>query len=171
MAVRTFIAVSALATAAAFAQTGEPIAYPARGQDAKQQDQDRYQCYDWARGQSGFDPTRVAEAPPMPSAPPAQQQQQKPQASSDPTGGMAKGAIGGAAIGELAHKDVGHAAAAGALGSGLLTKIKQQQQASKQASAPAPVPVAAAPNPRLQQKAAYDRAFAACLEGRGYTVR
>lgn len=33
--------------------------YPRNGQSQKQQDKDRYECHDWAIGQSGFDPTQA----------------------------------------------------------------------------------------------------------------
>lgn len=39
------------------------IAYPAYGQSAQQQDQDRYQCHRWAVDQSGFDPATATHAP------------------------------------------------------------------------------------------------------------
>jgi len=34
------------------------IVYPKNGQSADQQAADKYECYNWARGQSGFDPTQ-----------------------------------------------------------------------------------------------------------------
>jgi hypothetical protein len=36
----------------------ELYAYPKNGQSADQQSSDRYECYKWASGQSGFDPTQ-----------------------------------------------------------------------------------------------------------------
>jgi hypothetical protein len=142
--------------------TADAVIYPSRGQDAKQQDMDRYQCHDWARGQSGFDPTRQGTA--SASAAPATATPH----SADATGGMAKGAISGAAIGELSHHDAGRAAAVGALGGGLLNKMKEQQARQQQAGQQ---PAAQQQQARQQQKATYDRAFGACMEGRGYTVR
>lgn len=155
---------TAHAQAPAPTTAGDPVVYPSRGQDAKQQDLDRYQCHDWARGQSGFDPSRATAQAPAPAA------ATPTPSTTDPTGGMAKGAIGGAAVGELAHRDVGRSAATGALASGLLTKVKAQQQA-KQAAAAAVPPPSTRPTPQQPQRATYDRAFGACLEGRGYTVR
>ncbi|MFQ5973877.1 MAG: hypothetical protein ACE5Q3_16240, partial [Alphaproteobacteria bacterium] len=35
-----------------------PYVYPAEGQTPEQQAQDEYQCYQWARGQTGYDPTQ-----------------------------------------------------------------------------------------------------------------
>lgn len=142
------------------AAAGEPVVYPSRGQDGKQQDLDRYQCHDWARAQSGFDLSRTPQ-PTTPVPPPG-----ATAPATDPTAGMAQGAIGGAAVGELAHRDVGRSAATGALASGLLTKVKAQQQAKAASSAQPPQTVRSTP-----QRSTYDRAFGACLEGRGYTVR
>ncbi|CAG8868456.1 hypothetical protein PS627_03034 [Pseudomonas fluorescens] len=39
------------------------IAYPAHGQTAEQQQQDRYPCHRWAVDQSGFDPASATYAP------------------------------------------------------------------------------------------------------------
>jgi hypothetical protein len=41
----------------------EVIAYPAQGQSAEQQGRDRYECHNWAVGQSGFDPATAQSAP------------------------------------------------------------------------------------------------------------
>jgi len=37
--------------------TDELYVYPRNGQDAEQQAQDKYECHQWAKGQTGFDPT------------------------------------------------------------------------------------------------------------------
>jgi hypothetical protein len=42
-----------------------PIAYPARGQNPEQQQQDQFACYSWAKGQTGVDPS---QPPPQPTA-------------------------------------------------------------------------------------------------------
>ena len=47
---------------------GDVYIYPNKGQSAQQQDRDRYECHSWAVGQTGFDPTRPAQAP-APSSP------------------------------------------------------------------------------------------------------
>ena len=36
----------------------EMFIYPSKGQSAAQQDKDKYECYNWAKGQTGFDPIR-----------------------------------------------------------------------------------------------------------------
>lgn len=38
----------------AFAQ--DLIIYPAKGQSQEQMEKDKYECYSWAKGQTGFDP-------------------------------------------------------------------------------------------------------------------
>ncbi len=42
--------------------------YPNKGQSQKQQDKDKYDCYGWAKQQTGFDPMAqpTATAPPPP---------------------------------------------------------------------------------------------------------
>jgi hypothetical protein len=125
------------------------IVYPAKGQSAQQQRKDEGECYVWARDRTGIDPTAGT------SAPPPQQQ---------PTGavarGAARGAVGGAIIGEVSGGSAGTGAAAGAVLGGVKGAARQQrsqQQAAQQAQASA-----------MQQ---FQRAYGACLEGRGYTVK
>lgn len=44
----------------AAAASDELFIYPAAGQTAEQQANDRFECHDWASEQTGYDPTRVA---------------------------------------------------------------------------------------------------------------
>ena len=46
----------------------DPIVYPAKGQSEDQMEKDKYQCYSWAKNQTGFDPMKT---PTTTSAPPA----------------------------------------------------------------------------------------------------
>jgi hypothetical protein len=39
------------------------IAYPKNGQSADQQSKDKFECHEWAAGQTGFDPTQGSAAP------------------------------------------------------------------------------------------------------------
>lgn len=149
--VLAFLTATAATWSVAAAQT--PYVYPSRGQSQEQQDRDRYECHTWSVSQTGFDPTR-AQAP-VPGAPP-------------PTANAARGAVGGAAIGAIGGAIGGNAGAGAAAGAatgalvGGVRRRRQEQQAqaaqSQQASAFA------------AQSDAYNRALAACLEGRGYTV-
>ena len=155
----TMLAVG-LAAAALHAQangrgpTGQLI-YPAKNQSAKQTEQDKFECHEWAKQQSGFDPAQAAA--PMAAA---------PATTGTPTGGMVKGAAGGAAVAELADRDAGKGAAAGVLGAALRQRMQEQksmsaeqQQALQQQAA------------RMQQRGTYDRGFAACMEARDYIVK
>ena len=41
----------------------EEFLYPKKGQSAEQQDKDKYECHQWAVGQTGFDPMNPPKAP------------------------------------------------------------------------------------------------------------
>jgi hypothetical protein len=129
-------------TGSVSAQSGMYV-YPQKGQSPDQQDRDEYECYGWAKSQSGVDPS-------APSGGANQGQRGR-----RTVGGAARGAGMGAAIGAIAG-DAGKGAAAGAVvgGVGGRRRAKQEEQYSAAAT-----------------RNSYDRAFAACMEGRGYTVR
>jgi hypothetical protein len=144
-----------------FAVCADLIVYPAKGQSQKQQEQDKAECYDWAKKQSGFDPM----SQPTATAPP-------PSAEA-PQGGVlrggARGALVGLAAGAIAG-DAGKGAAIGAATGGLLGGMRRRDQAIQQEQAQqqwAQQQAAA----YQQNRANYDRAFGACMEGRGYTVK
>lgn len=135
--------------------------FPNKGQDQEQIDNDKAACYRWARDQTGFDPM----AQPTATAPPPPQQR--------PTANPGRGTLGGAAIGAAIGSmsgEAGKGAAIGA-GSGMLLggarrqeQIRQQEQANQQwAQQQAQI--------YQQQRSAYNRAYAACLEGKDYTVK
>ena len=131
--------------------------YPAGGQSAEQMDKDKYECYNWARKDSGFDPMAVPTAT---SAPPEGQKK---------SGGVAKGGLAGAATGAIIG-DNRTAARRGAVTGGLIGGVRQSSQNAK---------VEQSQQQHAQQEAShqanernnYNRAYSACLEGRGYTVR
>jgi hypothetical protein len=148
-----------LAFGAAHAQsTGATgmVIYPAKGQSAKQQDQDQYECYEWARGQTGFDPAQMSQ---QPAANPSN-------ASTGSAAGMAKGAMGGAAVAELADHSAGKGAAVGALGAAMRERAGQRQAAQAKEQQAAQQQAA-----RTQQRSTYVRAHSACMEARGYVVK
>jgi hypothetical protein len=134
----------------------ELMIYPNEGQDADKQEMDEFKCYGWAKDQSGFDPM----APPTATEAPPQQEAQK--------GGLVRGAAGGAAVGAIIDGGDGAAkgAAAGAVLGGMRRNSQKRGQQQEQANWE---------QEQAQQYAAkrnsYNRAYAACLEGRGYTVR
>ena len=147
-----------LAMAAALhggAVPAQQFVYPKAGQSPEQQ-RDDYACHQWAVQQTGFDPTRAAMAP---APPPAAQ----PDTGGQVAKGVLRGGLMGAGIGKIADGDAGKAATATAV----LGGFKGLHQAEKQKAAAA-AQAKAAPAGNAQ---AYQRAKAACLEGRGYVVQ
>ena len=142
---------------------GAPFVYPERGQSQQQQQQDRGQCYAWASQQTGFDPaTARVNAPPPP-----------PNQQVVGSGAMAGGAMRGAALGAVGGAiggDAGKGAAIGAATGALLGGMRRRQEIQYEQNA-YQNQVAQQQGAIAQAQANYDRAFAACMAGRGYTVR
>ena len=137
-------------------QTGKLAVFPANKQSQQQQKEDEFECYLWAMEQTGIDPLNLPKV--------------EAQVQSGPTGGAVRGAAGGAvagtAIGAIAG-DAGKGAAIGAtagamkgMRSGRQAQAKQNQQAQAQAAAT-----------EDETKNTFIKAFSACLEGKGYTVK
>jgi hypothetical protein len=64
---KMFMIVMAVVLAGMSAGAQEIFVYPAKGQTAEQVEKDKFECYQWAKQQSGFDPTQaVAAAPAQP---------------------------------------------------------------------------------------------------------
>lgn len=134
--------------------------YPAKGQSAEKQDQDKWQCRAWATKQTGFDP---ATRPTASTPPPARQA---------PQGGLLRGAAGGAAIGAVGGAiggSAGKGAAIGAAAGGLLgtmrrnNQVRQEQYAHQQWASQNVAQYE-------QNRSNWVRSVRACLTGRGYTV-
>ena len=129
----------------------KPSAYPAKNQSAEQQATDDAQCLAWAKQNTGIDPAAIAAAPPPQAGPHGERLR-----------GAARGAAGGAVIGELADGDsskgAGVGAAAGVLAGGARARHNQAAQAQHAQAA------------QQQQTETYYHAYAACMQGRGYTV-
>jgi hypothetical protein len=135
------------------AEAADVFVFPKNGQTKEQQEQDQFACYKWAKEQTGFDPTKpVAQA----SAP-------------APQGGAVPGAAKGAAVGAIGGAIGGDAGKGAAIGAGVgaaagahkKRKGEKQQEAAQQEAT-------------KQQEASvegYQRAFGACMEGKGYTVK
>jgi len=135
--------------------------YPAKGQSQEQQDRDRYECHSWAVRQTGFDPSR-----PQTAASDAHAASNQPL---PPQGHVARGAARGAALGAVGGAitgDAGTGAAAGAAMGGLAGGIRRRNQRLQQNQQQQATVV----NSQQTQRTAYNRAMAACLTGRGYTV-
>ena len=139
----------------------DPIIYPNKGQSAEQQEKDKYECYNWAKSQTGFDPMQVPTA----TAPPPGQEAPKGGAVK----GAASGALAGVAIGAIAG-DAGKGAAIGAASGALFGGMRRHNQQVEQQQAQQQWEQQQAAN-YANQRNNYNRAYGACLEGRGYTVK
>ncbi len=137
------------------------VVYPAKGQSPEQQQKDEFECYNWAKQQSGFDPMAMPQA----TTPPPQQQGRQSSAVGGAARGAAIGVVGGAIAGD-AGKGAAIGAASGALFGGM--RRNQQRQQQQQAQQQWEQQQAAQ---YQQNRNSYNRAHAVCLEGRGYTVK
>lgn len=146
---------------AGLASAQELIVFPAKGQSEDQMEQDKYSCYTWAKKETGFDPM----APPTATAPPPQQ--------AAPRGGVVRGAARGALVGVTAGAiagDAGKGAAIGAASGGLIGGMRRNDQRRQQASSQQQWEQDQA-RQYSQKRSTYNRAYSACLEGKGYTVK
>jgi hypothetical protein len=153
MRILPMLVLTALLAAPAFAQAQAPAqaVYPAKSQSPEQQAKDEAECQQWAINKSGFDPAH----PPVPA-----QAQAAPVTGS---GARARGAVGGAVIAGATGGDVGQGAAAGAVVGGVVRRNKNRAAAA-QANETAEQQVQAG-------QTAFANARAACLQGRGYSVK
>jgi len=142
----------------------ELIIYPAKGQSNQQLEKDKFECYSWAKGQTGFDPMQAPTA----STPPPQKQSQGSVAGSTAKGALG-GALLGAGIGAIAG-DVGQGAAIGAVSGGAFGGVRSSRQKKQDEQAQQQWEQQQV-NEYSQKRNSYNRAYGACLEGRGYTVK
>lgn len=134
----------------------QPIIYPAKGQSPQKQNSDTAECQLWAKQTTGVDPVALAQQSGQPGAQPRQ-------------GGAVRGAAGGAAMGAAVGAIAGNAgkgaaigAATGTAAGGLRQRRMNQAAAEQQQSGQQQV---------SQAMATFNRAEAACMTGRGYTVQ
>ncbi|SAK66279.1 YMGG-like glycine zipper-containing protein [Caballeronia ptereochthonis] len=132
----------------------KPIAYPSKGQSAQQQQKDDGACYSWAKSNTGIDPATASAAPPPQGGPAV--------GGGERVGGAARGAAGGAVIGAIAG-DAGKGAAIGATAGTMAGGMRARQNKRAQEA-----------NAQAQSQGAmstYYRAWAACMQGRGYSIQ
>lgn len=147
------IVAAVVSSGSAFAE--EPYVYPTKGQDKEQTEKDKYSCYQWAKGQTSFDPMQTPTA----SAPPPKQ------SKSSAVRGAAGGAAAGAAIGAIAG-DAGKGAAIGAASGGIVGGARKRQSQREQDAY-----AQQQSSDYSSKRGEYDRAWSACMEGKGYTVK
>jgi len=131
--------------------------FPANGQSTEQLNKDETECYQWAVKESGVDPLNLPKV-------------EAAQVETGPDGsaikGAARGAAAGAAIGAIAG-DAGEGAAIGAVAGGLRGRRAGKQAKASQQNANNQ----AAAQTEANMMTNFKKAFSACLEGKGYTVK
>ena len=138
---------------AATSMADELMIFPNGDQSPEKQEGDKFACYNWAKGASDFDPM----APPTATEAPPQQQAKK--------GGVGRGLVRGAAVGAIAG-DAGKGAAAGMAVGGMRRKDQKRKAAqAREQWEQEQVRI------YTENRNRYNRAYAACLEGKNYTVR
>jgi hypothetical protein len=148
-------------TQAPAASSGSPAAkvglfvYPQKEQTHQQQAEDENACYASAQQQTWIDP-----AAPAPAAPEADKKK----------GGGAKGAAGGAAGGAAVGAIAGDAGTGAAIGAtaGAVRGRRQQKKSNKQAEQQAQQQGQAQ---QQQSSDTFRRAFSACIDSKGYSVK
>jgi hypothetical protein len=142
------------------------IVFPAQNQSEEQMEKDKFGCYNWAKGQSGFDPMQMPTA-----SSPAPPKGDKSVGGSVVGGGLL-GGVGGAVIGGIAGGKSGakKGAAIGGLSGGAIGGMRSSSQ-NKQANAKREQWEREQANQYMQKRNTYNRAYSACLEGKGYTVK
>lgn len=137
-------------------KTGGLAVFPSNNQSQQQQKKDEFDCYLWAMEQTDIDPLNLPKV--------------EVEVQSGPTGGAvrgaARGAAAGAAIGAIAG-DAGEGAAIGAAAGGM-RGVRQGRQAQAQQNQQAQ---AQAKQAEEDLKNQFKKAWMACMEGKGYTVK
>jgi len=141
--------------------------YPRTGQTPEQQDRDRYECFNWAVNQTGFDPSWV-------SLPPLQRVTVAPVPA--PGHDTALLGVGGAVLGALIggpRHALGGALIGGATGAMAgAASDSARQESVRQAETAYNARYDQAREAQWAGKAEeFRRAMSACLEGRGYSVQ
>ncbi len=131
--------------------------FPAKKQSQKKQKSDEFECYKWAMDQSGIDPLNLPEVK-------AEPVKTGPDGTVVHTAG--KSAVVGTAVGAIAG-DAGKGAAIGAVVGGAagirkkrVTNAKKQEQSQANAA-----------QKEQEMADSFKKAFAVCMEGKGYTTK
>ena len=144
-----------------WAQNQSLYVYPLKNQKPEQQDKDRYECHQWAVQQTGYDPSKTYPGNPY-HLDPQPYRPSEPHVLKGAGRGAALGAVGGAITGN-AGKGAAAGAAMGGLAGGFRRIDEKPQHTAQQRAKVASAGVV--------QQMNYTRAMAACLEGRGYSVK
>jgi hypothetical protein len=150
------------------------------GQNSDQQFKDESECYGAAKQMTGIDPKAPAAAGKTAEQKAAEQKEaanNANQAKGGRVAGAARGAAGGAAIGAIAG-DAGKGAGAGAVAGTMRGGMQQRQanaasqkQTAAQTAAKQQKEEEALRAAHAQGLDTFQRAFEACMDARGYSVK
>lgn len=152
---------------------GAQYVFPAQGQTPETQKADEAACIAWATAQTGYDPATATATAAAPASPAPVTTESTAATTEKQRGGALKGAAIASGVAAITDNDKSDAAAAGAV-VGLVGQRSSNRRAERNATeteaqqpqtAPAP---AAAPT---ASAAEFEKANAACLTGKGYTVQ
>jgi len=142
----------------------DPIVYPAQGQSEDQMEKDKYQCYSWAKNQTGFDPMKT---PTTTSASPAKEKEVWGAGKTGVAGGATGAVVGGLTRGRKGAVRGGLiGAGTGALIGGVRSSNQRNREKQKRKEWER-----IETNNYARARNEYNRAFGACMEGRGYSVK
>jgi len=164
------VSLASLLVAWPVTSAAQPYFYPTQGQSPQQEESDKGQCYGWAVKQTGFDPANPRVV--TPATPPSYSGQAPAQ-----QGGLFRGAAGGAALGAVGGAIGGNAGEGAAVGAGAgvlfggLRRMRFEEQEQQMQMRQQQAYAAEQQNALAQGRANYERAFGACMSGRGYSVR
>lgn len=162
------------------AQSVGMFSFPRNAQSQDQQLKDESECYGMAKQRTGFDPQKGSPTAPTSEQVQAAQSeaaQNAQQAKGARAGGAARGAAGGAAIGAITGS-AGTGAAVGAV-AGTMAGGGRQRSANAQAQQKSAAQAKARVEKEHEQQMlaheegldTFQRAFAACMDARGYSVK
>lgn len=161
---------SAATNASALSSSLGVYVFPSKNQSAQRQSNDEAACFGWAKSQTGIDPLAIA-----PQTAPASQQTASP--ANAGAGAPVRGAVGGAVAGTAIGAIAGNAGKGAAIGAttgvlaGVAAKNRAQQQAAVQQQQQQDAAAQQAQASIAQQRATYNKAFSACMEGKGYAAK
>jgi hypothetical protein len=156
------LGVSIILAGTVFAQ--DPVIYPAEGQSQDQMEQDEFQCIRWARDQTGFDPMRTPTAT---SRPPEKEDEVWGAGKTGVAGGAGGAVVGGLAGGRSGAVRGGLIGAAGGALIGGMRRSSQRDREEKRREQWEREEI----NNYTRARNEFNRAFAACMTGRGYIVK
>jgi hypothetical protein len=142
----------------------DPIVYPAEGQSEDQMEKDKFECYTWSRDKTGFDPMKT---PTTQTGPPAKEKEVWGAGKTAVAGGAGGAIVGGAMGGRKGLLTGGLIGAAGgaAVGAGRRSSQRNREEQKRKEWEQREA------NNYARARNEYNRAFGACMEGRGYSVK